>query len=302
MRSKQKSARSTKGLLRHAVLSELGREGGLTGDQLLTRLHRAGFLCTKQAMYQHLRHFVSEAIVVHAHRRFTLSLPWCFDQLAQLELWIKQLIHGNGAIGLPDPYSKMKLHFSSLNRLDAFWSQLLTRLAVERRTTQVVQWIPYPWFLVINPTMEMSLQRILKKTGRQVMFLTKSESANQTEKILRELPKEVYDMRVVENPQPFTDHEYLTIVDPYIFKFRMPPSLTALWAKIFSDSRSPFTELIKARSLVPSEVSIRASLESDTSGVHQLLSAIAENRVTSSVSARSIRAPQWIPAAIKRRR
>ena len=203
--------------------------------QLINQEHREVSL---QAVYKELRKLIAGGVVWKQASGYSLSASWVlnFSQLADT------MYHTLTESGLfedvvPVSGEKARYQFSNLVRLDDFWINSLIMMVERSKEKKMYQWLPHPWFNLIQNWKSMPFQNALLLSGGFVQsiiggtnFLDKQASLLTT--------KGVYEFSYSPGPYDERQSTYLSVTDTYLQTVELDPTKVKVIEDIYTSVQS----------------------------------------------------------------
>jgi hypothetical protein len=215
------------------LIRSLSKKGSATALTLKGELEKQNLQFSLPGVYKELNKLLITGVVVKHGQRFRLSLPWIFNLLEFADqMYERQLQTSDDESLLPDPGTSMTLKFSSLARLDDFWINLLILMSQKSVSKHVYQWIPHPWFHLIQSKKAFFFQEALKSSGSVIKSIiggrTKLDLAS---KKLNTPPSYVYFY--AEGPFEGEHSRYLSVTENYLLEIKLDQVATETLDSIY---------------------------------------------------------------------
>jgi len=170
-----------------------------------------------QGIYKELGKLQKEG-VVHKHRdQYSLSLPWILNLIdTATKMYDTHSKTDSSAPLLPLQNEKRTWRFSHLHRLDNFWVHAMILMLQNSDSKVMYQWLPHPWFHLLQSDKGRSMQRALKLGGYRVYNIIGGTNFldRRSEKITT---PGVYEYYYAEGPFESERSRYYTLTGSYLF-------------------------------------------------------------------------------------
>lgn len=149
----------------------LGRHPHLTVSELFGLLQQRRHNCSIKAVYKVLNQLEASGVVLRLHRKYSLKLSWISQMLTLLEGMFERTVKDFGQHDLLSA-NRQTWRFNNLTRFNAFWTQVMLFLLTKSESKVLYDWVPHPWFYLIQPKVEgqflNTLERLRVRTYRVV--------------------------------------------------------------------------------------------------------------------------------------
>lgn len=157
--------------LAEATVKVLGRNPHLNVTELYALLQQQHYTGSIKGVYKALKQLEEGGIALRVNRKYSLKLSWVSQMLTLLESiydkTVKSLGYDDLLVG-----SKRHWRFNNLTRFNAFWTQVMLFLLTRSQRKILYDWVPHPWFYLIQPKVEgqflNTLERLKVRTLRVV--------------------------------------------------------------------------------------------------------------------------------------
>lgn len=229
--------------LREHLLTIFARTPQLEAGQLLKELQRRGVRVTKQGVYKELRHLVDASVIVKHGRGYALSIPWIlsFSEFADcmFDTYIGQ---SNLHILLPDNRDRDQWTFRNLAQLNDFWVELVFTLLKEQPREILYNWLPYPWFVLLQSVRSQTWAIAMRNTGMRIRTILGSDTPLVREYVRRQgdqIPTE--EISLATSPFHGTEATYYESIGDWLITVSLAPTVAAQIQQYFSSSQMKFS-------------------------------------------------------------
>lgn len=173
-----------------------------------------------QAVYKALRKLQSKGIVVKNRFAYSLRLPWVLDMVTLGEQLDSYAVHPQNLFDSLAQVRKTTWKFTSLLKLNDFWSQLLLLLLQHSHSRTIYAWDPHTWFHLVQTAQEAQFIRSLKVARSRLVLLVGGSG------FLDRWAQQFWLPGVVEHhfsPQYFTKQKdaYINVIDDYVLTVKL---------------------------------------------------------------------------------
>ena len=169
------------------------------------------------AVYKELRKLQEQGVVLKRKGEFSLSLSWILN-LVELtdkmhDVYVESAVDADI---LPLTSKKTSFTFNSLTRVDDFWIHALFVMLQNSSRKTLFQWLPHPWFHLINSHKSFPLHNALRSAGYKVHNIVGGTTFLDmySKKITT---KNVYEFNYSEGPFQKERARYYSVSDEYLF-------------------------------------------------------------------------------------
>jgi hypothetical protein len=213
---------TTEPSLEQITLRLLAAQPQMTAEEIRTQASQGKNTYSHAAVYKVLGRLQANGLVVRAMSKYSLSLSWIFDLLTFADN-ASRIYFADSYIEslIPPAGSKLSWKFSNLVRCNDFWNQLLLALLKHTPSDDVVAWVPYPWFVVLQDDRESRLHQAFKMSRRQ--FYTNFGPSGPFEPAVRKLYKHKNQtISFARGPLADLESSYIDVIGDYVLTVTLP--------------------------------------------------------------------------------
>lgn len=190
-----------------------------------------------QAVYKALRKLQRQGVVVKNKFAYSLRLPWVLDMVTLGEQLNDYSTSPKDLINSFAQAPKTTWRFTSLLKLNDFWSQVLLALLQHSRSRTIYAWDPHTWFHLVQTAQEAQFIRSIKLAKSKLVLLVGSNS------FLDRWAKQFWLPQVVESHfsiRHFASQQstYINVIDDYVLTVKLADEATAKINNIYSNTTS----------------------------------------------------------------
>jgi hypothetical protein len=217
------------------IITLLAKKPNLTVKEIWQEVKTKKYNYTLRAIYKELTRLEEQEVVLKIKKVYSLRIGWIVELL-----FFSQGAYENYSTKeqldylLPTNLGRVKIHFTSVRRLDIIWIQTMLLLSRLNPKSSIFLWIPYQFFHLLH-------DRTLKQ-----FFVTEERLGNKRYHIIgldcylaREGAKHIHkNSKVVFDPNFVTDSiEYYSLIGEHL--------ITVKLSKTFNSSISNLFDTIK---------------------------------------------------------
>jgi hypothetical protein len=216
--------------LREHIIHILAVKPALQASDLLKLLGLKGLRITKQGLYKELRTLIENSVVVKHQQTYSISIPWIinFSQFAD-NMFDNYIGQSRMTAFLPVEKKRARWSFHSLTMLNDFWVELIFCAVNESPKSEIYQWVPHPWWLLLqsrrSQTFDQGMLNTQKVTRTIVGSQTKLDLAYvQNQSVVN--PREVVSF----SHGPFHEQSgvYLDLIGDYLITVTLHPAVVSM--------------------------------------------------------------------------
>lgn len=226
--------------LEDSILEIFAFQGNLSVKQVIIVLRRKGKNVTEQGVYRVLRKLQNDGIIVKTKNYYNIRLAWLVELSEIIKQMEKTYLHETYLEQfLPQENEKYVWHFSDLDKMNNFWSQILIALSKHSKRRIALSYSPHLWYLIGQKTQENQFTESYMAGLKKSYFIVGGRTY---------LDK--FSLTLFEKPtgkeQRYlaTESEYIEkrrslaidIIDDYVLSTNLDKKTTAIIEKIFQDS------------------------------------------------------------------
>ena len=196
-----------------------------------------GYDYSIKAFYKELKKLEEEGVVLKFGKNYALNLAWViqFSSFAE-EMFDNGVRAFSSEDILPAPGKSHSWRFTSLDRVNPIWTQLLGILLKQSNEKIMYEWAPHTWFFLVHPHSERAFQRALTKLHSKTYRVVKGMSN------LEKLPKPIWDK--MEGKTVFGrsidgvgDNCYLDVIDNFVVSVNLDKTTTNHLNQLYSENK-----------------------------------------------------------------
>ena len=142
--------------LENKVILALTKQGELTADQIRKQVTREGVPVSLQAVYLTLSKLQREGVLVKKGRQYSIRIAWLLDMsflVNEMEQTFLQQKYIQTLLPMNEG-DKRQWRFTSLHKMNDFWSQVLLAMAYASGGTIMYDYNPHLWFHLMQTEQE----------------------------------------------------------------------------------------------------------------------------------------------------
>ena len=121
------------------------------------------------ALYKELRKLQEQGVVVRRKDQLSLSLSWVFNLVELCDsMYDTHIAAPSAGEILPEPGEIKSFTFSTLAKVDDFWVHAMLIMLQHSKTKRLFQWIPHPWFYLVNSHKSFPFHNALRTAGARI--------------------------------------------------------------------------------------------------------------------------------------
>jgi hypothetical protein len=225
------------GTLRDQIVSVIAQKGPMEARELLTLISGYSRPYTIQGVYKELSALQERGIILRSKRTFALSLPWAIELSRFAARLVKDLSKSSSASELlPQAGApRRSFHFTNLAQADDFWVHAVFVLLENSSDGLVYNWLPHPWFYLVNGHKSKLIHRALKSHNHRIKSIVggKTKLDIRSKKLSCAGTYELF-----YRPSTF-DHEqtkYYSVSDRYLLTLRLRSDFAAALERLYTQS------------------------------------------------------------------
>jgi len=224
--------------LQSTLLQQISQNPGVSAAWLHARILH-GRRCSIQAVYKELRHLLGKGVVVKNRNVFSLSLSWIVTHLNFLDSAYDRLMQNfSCSLAGPDGPARQTWQFTDLRRTDDFMVQSMLTLLEQTGKKRMLQWIPQPWYELIQHEKEIRFQNALRALGCKAHVIFGGESYLY-QHLSRNWSRDVYDFVLSAEFMPSERSKAIGVIGDYVLTVKLDSATTDLLDRYFTETSGP---------------------------------------------------------------
>ncbi|MCB0325644.1 MAG: hypothetical protein KDD69_18810 [Bdellovibrionales bacterium] len=172
-------------------------------------------------IYKELNKLREQGVVLKQGKEFRLSLTWVLNLLEMADVMYESQVGNltNHSL-LPPPDTSYTFNFHTLPRLDDFWIHIIVLMTQASKSRYLYQWIPHPWFHLIQVDKTRPFQEAIKAGGGIVKSIIGGETSLDIESSQRTLPGS-YEFFYAQGPFEGERQQYISVSGNYLMVIKL---------------------------------------------------------------------------------
>lgn len=222
--------------LEELVVRELAQRPQLTATELKVRLSKE---CSLKALYKALNKLEDGGVIVRTKGSASLALQWILAMGSLTERMTSTYLSNPTALSvMPETGAKHTWSFTSLAQANMFWTQVIALLAHRSNTKVLFDWVPHPWFCLLQPKIERQFLSGIKSMDCRVFRIVGGNS------YLYTLWKDYWAQMPGQTafaPGPFDElrSKYLVVADNYVLTVQIDSKTTERLEALYELTTAP---------------------------------------------------------------
>jgi hypothetical protein len=260
------------GSLREQIVSVIAREGPTEARKLLTIISGNSRPYTLQAVYKELAALQERGIVLRNKQKFGLSLPWAIELSKFASQLVKNLSRSTSAYELLPQAGERKrtFHFTTLAQADDFWVHAVFILLENSSDGLVYNWLPHPWFYLVNGHKSKLIHRALKSRNYRITSIVGGNTRLdlRSKKLSLVGTYELfYRLSKFDNEQT----KYYSVSDQFVLTLRLRPDFAVALDRLYNQSDTSIKmEVSSIVDITSRTTDITVTIESDPTKVRKI--------------------------------
>ena len=224
--------------LEDLIVRILARKQKLAAKQIHKNICNETKSYSLQGVYKELGKLQNEGVVVKNKGVYSLRLPWILELVSLADTMARQYIESiPGDLILPSENKKTTWYFTSLFRLNDFWSQILLHIIQQSTSKTVLAWNAHPWVHLAQTRQEAQFIRSLKLAHSKMYLIVGGKTALDT------WAQQFWDPSIVEysfNKSTYDNNrnEYINIIDEYILTIKLTNDMADQIEQLYQQTTS----------------------------------------------------------------
>ena len=254
--------------LENLLVELMAKRPSATAATLLDQLQGSGHSYSIQAIYKELRKLQSQGVVLKRNGEYSLHLSWILNLLSLADkMFDTQTGPGATASVLPAEGEKKNYRFGKLSHVDDFWIHALLVILQNSTARTLYQWLPHPWFHLINSHKSFPLHQAFEAGGYVVQCIVGGDTY--LDRYSKQITTPgVYDFYYAEGPFANQNSVYYSATDSYLITVKPDKASSSRIDQIYKQvqSKQDYKELEVVSTLsLPGRISV--SIECRTANV-----------------------------------
>lgn len=230
-----------------------------TAHELVKEVQKIRGYISKQAVYKALRKLIENQIVAKVGEGYLLSSHWLeleIKSLERLKLKLQTAEIWNDL--LRNPAGELSQKFSSFQAADNYWVELMLLLLRETKATELFQWHPHFWFILLQPEKEQEFLEILSK--QKVFVKAFANPVFQLDReLLKDWPDKYLEIKLTKGVFDRFESTHLTLIGDFILSVTFSQETHLQLLRAFREKRSVDRD-VKIQRLFASRQGIRVKV------------------------------------------
>ena len=191
-----------------------------------------------QAVYKELRKLQRQGVVIKRNGEYSLHLVWILNLLSLTDrMFDTQTSPEALAAVLPEDGEKKSYTFTRLTHVDDFWMHALIVMLQNSGEKLLYQWIPHPWFHLINSHKSLPLHQAFAAGGFTVKCIIGGDTYldRYSKKITT---PDVYDFYYAEGPFRDQSLVYYSVTDSHLITIKLDKKTDERVERIYKNTTS----------------------------------------------------------------
>ncbi len=162
--------------LEERIVRVLGVKPQLTANELLKLVNKKKSYSI-QGLYKELKKLEYGGVVSKEKKQYSLRIPWVLETIDfSAKLNSRYISGAQDIISLPVMGKKSIWHFSNLQKLNNFWSQVLLFLVQKVDDRRLFSVMEHPWYHLIFTEQEQQFIDAVERTKTQLYIINKRKT------------------------------------------------------------------------------------------------------------------------------
>jgi hypothetical protein len=225
--------------LAHYIIQSLASQQLLEVADLRKKvLDVSGKHYSVQGLYKELRKLQEEGVLFKLKNKYSLRFPWVFDFISLADKLSETYTQQpQFPLILPEINKKEIWHFSSLLKMNDFWSHILLILIQQSKHKVLLGWNPHPWFHLVQTKQEEQYIKALKLARSKLYLIVGGRS------LLDKWTEKFWDKETVRYSFGKSDFHnerstYFNVIDEYVVTVKLQPKTAQAIDTIYENTKS----------------------------------------------------------------
>ncbi len=222
--------------LEEKIVQLLMLQPNQSAAQLLEAVNGVGKDYSVQAVYKELRKLHHFGVVAKHRTHYSLRIPWVLDVVALIDQMKQRYLDATtfDAI-LPGLNHRKSWHFTNLNTLNNFWSQVLLVAVNKAHDKRIVGYSPHPWYHLLQTEQEDQYIQSLRHAGAR-LYLIMGNATFLDKWAEKFWPKDVVEYSYAESPYHKERGWYFDLVDDYLVGLKIDKETSAEIDRLYHET------------------------------------------------------------------
>ena len=151
------------------IVRSLAKKTSASVAELVDHIAQTYRPYSNAALYKELRKLQEQGVVVRRKDQLSLSLSWVLNFVEFSDgMYDTHIASPSAGDILPSPGESKSFTFSTLAKVDDFWVHAMLIMLQHSETKRLFQWIPHPWFYLVNSHKSFPFHKALRAYGARV--------------------------------------------------------------------------------------------------------------------------------------
>jgi len=197
--------------LEELIVRELAKKSSSSVKELKENLN-----FSIPALYKELKKLQEQGVLIKTKDKYSLSLSWILN-LVELSDSIYDTYIDSASTSqiLPEEGESKSFNFTSLSKVDDFWIHAMLAMLQNSDSKRLFQWVPHPWFYLINSHKSFPFHNALRTAGAKVDNIIGGNTFLDREGQKITTPG-VYELNYAESKFQKNRTKYYSVSDTYL--------------------------------------------------------------------------------------
>lgn len=223
----------TEEALEDKIVRFLCGEQLLSVKELMEKLAAEGDAWSCQAVYKQLRKLTESQVVTKVGTSYSLDSSWVVNSYETLANTYQKLRIKDPVFEEVIAKGKKTWTFKSLAHLHPFWSYLVVGLTLRSETEYLIEWVPYPWWSLINRARKPKIRHAIRHTGKKWNILM-GDPCFLTELCASDWPTDLYTPYYAPTLMPEFDTRTIAITSQFVIEVETTRKIANLVSEYFN--------------------------------------------------------------------
>jgi len=245
--------------LEERIIELLMKQPNITAAHLHRTINEHAADYSIQAIYKELRKLHSVGVIAKHGPRFALRIPWVLNVAALVEEMKQHYVDEQQFDHLLLAPGKKKIwHFTNLNILNNFWSQVLLVVINQAKDKRIYGYSPHPWYHLLQTEQEDQYIQSLRHSGAR-LYLMMGGRTFLDKWATKYWPKSVVEYSFAESPYEQNRGWYFDLIDDYLVSVKLDATTIKAIETLYENTVD-WEQLDLAKVLLLAQTKVKASL------------------------------------------